>query len=170
MNEKNEGTDEGKEVKPIATVRVKALTAQDILTQTVHLKIRWVPVSEWGGGVWIRELTGIERDRFESSLVKGRGTKRRVDLIGSRARLVSMACIQGPDIADIEDGKKEPPNPITAHLLFTPRDVKKLSQLGAKGLEHIAEQVRILSGITEEDEDRRVDDLGNGQSEDSGYY
>lgn len=163
------------EQKPVAKEQpeqgsMPALSAQDILTQSVELETKWVEVPGWGGGVWIRELTGLERDRFEGSLVKGRGTKRRVDLVGSRARLVSMGCIQGPSFADVESGKAQPPDPRMARLLFTPRDVKKLSQLGAKSLEEVAEKIRILSGITDEDEDTAVDDLGNGQSAGSGSF
>jgi len=149
---------------------IKALSATDILSQKVVLEVKWVSVPEWGGGVWVRELTGIERDRFEASLVKGRGQKRQITLIGSRARLVAMGCIEGPSITDVEDGNAPAPNGATAKMLFTPRDVKKLSNLGARGIEKVSTEVRVISGIVDDEDadDEDVADLGNGQSDGSG--
>ena len=147
-----------------------ALTAAEILGQTVSLSFEWVDIPEWGGGVWVRELTGIERDRFEASLVKGRGSKRRVSLVGSRARLVALGAIEGPPLSEVESGKEKPPDPLNANALFTLRDVERLSKLGAKALERVADRVRILSGIIDDDEEEGDHDLGNGLNAGSGSY
>ncbi len=63
------------------------LTANDLQTEDIE-------VPEWGGAVRVRSFTGRERDAFESSMVRGDGRDRKVDLTNMRARL---GCLTGID-------------------------------------------------------------------------
>ncbi len=62
------------------------LTANDLQTEDIE-------VPEWGGAVRVRSFTGRERDAFESSMVRGDGRDRKVDLTNMRARLVGLTVI-----------------------------------------------------------------------------
>lgn len=68
------------------------LTAADIMN-TKDTELERVPVPEWGGYVFVRGLTGIERDAFEASMLKGEGKKQRVDTQNIRAKLCSLAIV-----------------------------------------------------------------------------
>ena len=59
-------SNEGKKVHHIASLRDQILRAEDATSEKVH-------VSEWGVDVWVRGLTGAERDAIEDSMVKGKG-------------------------------------------------------------------------------------------------
>jgi hypothetical protein len=72
----------------------KQLTGEDILTQD-DLPREPVDVPEWGGSIWIRTMTGIERDGFEAGLAEqSRSGKSKAEQMRNyRARLVVMvAC------------------------------------------------------------------------------
>ena len=42
--------------------RDQILQANDLVTETVE-------VPEWGGSVFVKSLTGVERDQFEAAIV-----------------------------------------------------------------------------------------------------
>ena len=87
-----------------------------------------VEVPEWGGSVWIRSMTGTERDRFEDGLTDANGN---VSIEGIRARLVCMtACDQ--------DGKR----------MFADSDASMLGLKSAKALNRLARVAQRLSGLT----------------------
>ena len=49
--------------------KVKILT-RDAITASGGTSLKcWVEVPEWGGCIYVRTLTGTERDAFESSVV-----------------------------------------------------------------------------------------------------
>ena len=106
--------------------------------------------------VFVRQMTGRERDRFEQSLMKevegkkGRKTLER-SLDDFRAKLaVNTACdAQGTNI-------------------FEPNDYETLSQnMSAARLEKIVNKAQELNHISEEDKEDLVKNLEDGQSEDS---
>lgn len=66
------------------------LTKEQIL-QTVDLTIEKVHVKEWKGDVYVRSLTGEERDRFEQSNLVKEGKSLEVRLFNVRAKLVALA-------------------------------------------------------------------------------
>lgn len=129
--------------------RDQILAAQD-------LEKELVAVPEWGGHVYVRALTGTERDAFEESLVdmktvrKGRKqeTVRQTRLANIRARLCALTMCD-------EDGKR----------LFTDGDVEELGKKSASALNRVFEVAQRLSGLTDED----VEELaGNSESDHSG--
>lgn len=119
------------------------LAADDLPTEDVE-------VSEWGGTVRVRALTGAERDKLESSVVEQRGKKTKTNLLDFRAKLVAASVID-------ESG----------HLAFSEKDVRALSQKSAGALDKVASVASKLSGMSEEDVEELVEDFDSDQSESS---
>lgn len=93
-----------------------------------------VSIPELGGVVYVRGMTGAERDAFEVSLVQGRGKRREVNLQNLRAKLVAYCTVDA-------QGTR----------LFTDADVDQLGQVRADVVNRIYTVAQKLSGITEED-------------------
>ncbi len=110
-----------------------ALSKDDIL-KAKDAKLEEVHVPEWGGSVFIRSMTGVERDSFDASnFTKDRkGGEYQVNLANMRARLLSLT------ICD-ENGVR----------LF--EDAGKLGGKSAKVLSRLFEIAQRLSGITKEE-------------------
>jgi len=119
------------------------LSREDILNVT-DIEIEEVEVPEWGGTVFVKGLTGTERDAYESSMIENRGKNRAMNLENLRAKLAVMT------ICD-QEGKR----------LFTERDVKKLGEKSASALQRVFKVAQRLSGLTEED----VDELSKNSQE-----
>jgi len=100
-----------------------------------------VPVPEWGGDVYVKGMTGSERDKFESSIVEQRGKKQSINMTNVRAKLASLT------ICD-EQGKR----------LFTEADIAKLSEKSASALQRVFAIAQRLSGIGDAD----VEELTEG--------
>jgi hypothetical protein len=107
--------------------RDKILQANDIVTEEVM-------IPEWGDSVLVRGLTGLERDKFEESVLEQRGKVTRVKLQNARARLVMLSTVDA-------EGKQ----------LFGVEDVAALGQKNAAALDRIYDVAARLSGITDED-------------------
>lgn len=117
------------------------ILTRDAILSSQDLKKELVSVPEWGGDVWVRAMTGGERDKFEASVVEQRGKKQIFHTQDIRAKLVALT------VCD-EDGQ----------LLFSQPDVKALSEKSASALQRIYEVAARLSGITEE----AVEELSQG--------
>jgi hypothetical protein len=117
---------------------VLALNREAILGKTT-LRRELVQVPEWGGAVYVREITGAERDRYEQSLIteshdrKGR-TTRSMRLADARARLVALAACDA-------EGK----------ALFTESDVPQLGKLSAAALDRVFTVASRLAGLSDQD-------------------
>ena len=90
-----------------------------------------VTVPEWGGEVFVRMLTGTERDRFEASL---QGEKGKIDLTNVRARFCSLTMVD-------DAGKR----------LFADNEVMGLGQKSAKALDRVFGASQKLNGLTDAD-------------------
>lgn len=119
---------------------MSVLNREDILGAD-DILIEQVPVPEWGGDVFVKGMTGSERDLFESSVISVSSKTEKVDMRDIRAKLCSKS------ICD-EDGKK----------LFSTADVKELSQKSAVALQRVFLVAQRLSGITDDD----VEELAEG--------
>lgn len=125
----------------------KILGKADIL-QAQDLQIELVDVPEWDGQVYVRCLTGAERDRFEEGSLRNAGSKAQsVVLANMRARLCALA------ICD-ENGAR----------LFSDSDVAKLGEKSAQALNRVFEAAARLSGITQQD----IEDLSKNSGEAQG--
>jgi hypothetical protein len=109
-----------------------------------------VACPEWGGEVRVRSITGAERDRWESSLMKGRGRDRQMNLDNARARLVALCAVD-------EAGKP----------LFRPEDIGALGRRNARAIDRVFEAGKRLAGLTDEDVDKLTEDFEPTQGEDS---
>ena len=129
------------------------LTREQLLAKE-ELKRERVDFEDGKGSVFVRMMTGRERDRFEQSLMreetdkKGRVTYKRA-LEDFRAKLaVNTVCD--------ETGKN----------IFQPQDYDELSQnMGAARLKQIADAAGRLNKITEEEGEDLVKNSESGQNE-----
>lgn len=112
---------------------MNVLTKNAILSQSDR-EIEMVEVPEWGGVVFVRSLSGEERDQFEASIIERNGRDVRTNLRNLRARLVVLAACD-------ESG-----NPI-----FSPGDADALGAKSAAALDRIFSVAQRLSGLREND-------------------
>lgn len=126
------------------------LLTRDAILAAPDLPTEEVQVPEWGGVVFVRGLTGAQRDRFEASIVELRGRKRILHLEDIRARLVAMTVVDA-------DGRR----------LFTDQDVPALSGKSASALQRVFEVAQRLSGLSSTDIEELTKNSENDQSEGS---
>lgn len=136
----------------------RSLTAEDILSAK-DLTREKCEVEEWGGHVFIRTMTGAERDQWEASMVTM--TPRRVNgrivedakttLANARAKLLArVLCDEG--------GK----------LLFSAHQVDVLGQKSAAALDRCFDVAKRLNHLTSDDVEELVKNSEGGQSAGSG--
>lgn len=123
---------------------MKALTREAILDCS-DLETEKVEIPQWGGYVFVRSLTGKERDDFESSCVEIKGKRRETNLSNIRAKLVSLTTVDS-------EGKR----------LFSESDVAELGSKNAGALDAIFSVAQRLSGLSEKD----VNDLAKNSHPD----
>lgn len=128
------------------------LLSRESILASEDLPRELLSVPEWGGDVWVRTLTGAERDAFEASNVrvtgKGRNVKREPNVANFRARLAVLVCCD-------EQGKR----------LFADADAAALGRKSSAALDRIADVALRLNGMTEEAAEEAE---GNSQSAPSG--
>jgi hypothetical protein len=98
-----------------------------------------VDVPELGGAVFIRAMSGSERDAWEKSLIVGKGKRRDVDTTNVRAKLVCR-------VACDESGKR----------LLEDGDAAAIGNLRVDVLNKLFEVAQRLSGVSDAD----VEELG----------
>ena len=109
------------------------------ILQSDDLPRELVEVPQWGGQVYVRTLTGSERDEFEQScLVNKKGKSKDVNLTNIRARLCVLCICE-------ESGTR----------LFDARDVDSLGKKSAAALDLVFSVAQKLNGLGQED----VEDL-----------
>jgi hypothetical protein len=123
---------------------------KDQILQASDIPIHEVEVPEWGGSVFVKGMTGTERDKFESSIIEMRGNQQRVNMIDVRAKL---ACYT---ICD-EKGKR----------LFTDVEIKELAKKSASALQRIFDVAQKLSGIGADDVESLLKNSESAPAEDS---
>ncbi len=118
---------------------MKRLTGEEILALD-DLKTEDVEIPEWNSVVTVRELTGSERDEWESSIVIVQGTEVKTDSKNLRAKLVALSVID-------EKGER----------IFTMKQVAQLGKKSAAALDRIVDVAKKLSGIGKDE----LETLGN---------
>ena len=118
------------------------LTREQILA-AIDLKIEAVDVPEWGGVVYVRNLTGRGRDRFDRSRyrVVGKGTQRDVEILYEDTRASLLA-------ASICDQ--------AGTLLFREQDIDALTEKNGAVLDRLFAIAQRLSGLRPEDIEARA--------------
>lgn len=123
--------------------RTSVLTREQIL-KAQDVKIEMVDVSEWWGGcVYVRSLTGKQRDAFEASRYKWVGDKIELQHDNTRARLLAMT------VSD-EHGT----------LLFTEGDIELLGQKDAAPLDKLFDVAQRLSAMRPKDLEEKLKNFG----------
>ena len=110
---------------------------RDAILGADDLETEEVEVPEWDGTVWVRTLTGKERDRFEADCIAKRNGQLEsadVNLDNVRARLVVLACV---------DSKGE--------SLFTPEDVDALGRKSGAALNRVFVVAQRMAGLLQKD-------------------
>jgi len=105
-----------------------------------------VKVPEWNGEVRIRTLSGLERDKWEESMVQTRKGNRELNLKNARAKLVQMCAVD-------EDGNQ---------LFKGDIALVKLGNKSSLALTRVFEACQKLNGMTDED----VEELTEGFEDD----
>ena len=126
------------------------LTREQIL-KSDDLPLEKVDVPEWGGSVYMRTLTGKQRDEFEQ-LAFDRQKKKNLDIRGCKVKLVAMCLCD-------KDGK----------VLFGGRDDEsKLIEKSGAALQRLSEVAQRLSGMNEKEIEDIVADFEEGPNASSG--
>lgn len=110
------------------------ILSRDAILGQADRAIELVEVPEWGGAVYVRSLSGAERDQFEASIVQRNGKDTRTNLRNLRARLVVLAACD-------EDGA----------ALFRAEDVQALGAKNAAPLDRLFSVAQRLSGLRDND-------------------
>jgi len=113
---------------------MSTLLTRDAILQADDLPRELVEVPEWSGSVYVRALTGIERDAFEQSVVEQKGKSTKMNLRNIRAKLVALTAVD-------EEGKR----------LFTDDDAALLGKKSAAALDRVFDVAQRLSGLRQED-------------------
>jgi hypothetical protein len=121
--------------------------SRDAILEADDLVIEFVPTPEWPCDLYVKSLTGSDRDAWEGSLLVKNGKGRReVSYQDIRAKLVAKtAC-------DAE-----------GNLLFKTSDVIALGKKNSAALSRVFDVARKLSGLTEDDVKELEDELKNDQ-------
>jgi len=119
---------------PQRKVEMTMLTREQILDAD-DKKTKTVSVPEWGGDVMVSTMTGFARDRFESAVV---GAKGGINTVNIRAKLVAATVVSD-----------------TGELIFSEKDITKLGQKSAAGLDRVFTAAQELNKFSDDD----VEDL-----------
>lgn len=111
---------------------MKTLTRDEILSAD-DIKSERVKVPEWGGEVIVRELSGTERDAWETSVLKTVGDQLEVNAVNIRAKLAAASIVD-------ETGKR----------LFNAKDIADLGKKSASALDRVTDVAKRLSRIGED--------------------
>lgn len=115
---------------------MKTLTRDDILSAE-DLKSERVKVPEWGGEVIVREMTGTERDAWETSVVSTVGNQVKINAVNMRAKLAAVSMVD-------EKSKR----------LFSDKDVVALGKKSSAALDRVVDVAKRLSRIGEDELDK----------------
>uniref|UniRef100_A0A6M3IYH5 Putative tail assembly chaperone n=1 Tax=viral metagenome TaxID=1070528 RepID=A0A6M3IYH5_9ZZZZ len=126
------------------------MLTRDQILNIDDTKKELVPVPEWGGDVWVRNMSGKERDSFEEETFLAKGPDNKQNWTNMRARLC-VRCIVD------EAGNR----------LFEDKDVDYLGAKNACALDRIFAVAQRLSGIGKKDLEDLTKNSSKGQSENS---
>jgi hypothetical protein len=106
------------------------LTRDDIL-KAPNVKIEKVFVPDWGGDVYIHQLSARDQDKYEQAMIDKKGA---ITTTNARARLIVAALHN-------KDGSK----------MFTEDDLEALSDKSGAVLNSLIDKVSALNSVTPED-------------------
>lgn len=118
----------------------KVLTRDAILSCS-DLEVEKVSVPEWGGHIFMRVLTGTEKDEYEKKVIDSdkEGAK---DFRGLRQKLIAMSACD-------ESGNR----------IFTDKDIKALGEKSSAVLTRLFEKANELNTLSSDAQDVLEEDL-----------
>lgn len=116
----------------------------DILRAGKTLKTKIVDIPEWGGSVIVREMTGVERDKFDEWVMSSKDRK------GFRTRMIVYTAVD-------EDGK----------LLFSDLDIPDLQKKSGDILMRISDAALDVCGMSEDSHEENLKNSEAALKEDS---
>lgn len=122
-----------------------SLTKKQILSAD-DLPREKVDVPEWAGYVWVRTMTGAERDTFEQTLLEGK----KINLKNVRAKLAVLTVVD-------DAGKR----------VFDETDMAQLGAKSAAALDRIYAVAQRLNGLTATDAEELAKNSGTDLNGDS---
>lgn len=127
-----------------------SLSKSQILKAQDRAKLEKVPVPEWGGDVYLRILSGTERDQFEDETYKVRGKTVELNRTNIRARLLAICLCD-------EKGAR----------LFTDADAAALGEKASPVITRLFDLAQKINGLTKADVEDLAKNSGAGQAGDS---
>ncbi len=125
-----------------------SLTKQQILAADDCKKER-IDVPEWGGEVWVRVMSGTERDMFEAELYgepSRNGTARKLNLRNVRAKLATLTMCDA-----------------SGNRLFTDKEMDELGKKSSAALDRVFSVAQRLNGMTDADVEEMAKNSVSGQ-------
>ena len=123
-------------------MKKSVILTREALLQRDDLKIEKVELSR--GHVFVREMTGSEKDIWEQSMLKQKPTKDKTKAVEYETTLEDFRAKLAVVTVCDEDGT----------LLFTPADVKTLNKMmSATNIERIVAVAQRINAVTEQDKD-----------------
>jgi len=130
------------------------ILSRDQIMAADDLKRDLVEVPDWGGSVYIRSLTGAERDKFEADVNGSKRGSTELNLQNIRARLVALTLVDS-------EGKR---------MFRSPSDVEQLGTKSATALQICFDKARELSGMTQADVEELAKNSETPEADDSSGY
>ena len=124
----------------------RILSAQEILTAK-DLPVEKLSIPEWGGFVYVRPMTGAERDQMEGAIQAAPDDEKFNNL---RALTASMCLVDS-----------------TGTRMFSMKDVADLGSKSASALDRIFAKVQEINKLTSKDVEELMGNSSTIQSEDS---
>lgn len=112
----------------------KILLSREAILNVNDIKTEEVPVSEWGGVVMVKGLSGTERNDFEQSLISKKGKDVQMNMKNATAKLVALSVVD-------EDGKR----------IFQDADIESLGRKSGAALSRVYAVASRLSGLSDDD-------------------
>lgn len=126
-----------------------ALLTKEQILDADDRKFETVECPEWGGEVRLKSITGAQRDDYETSVISGNGTDRKMNLRNARAKLIVLCAVDAEGRA-----------------LFTPDDLRALGRKNAAPLDRLFDMCRKLAGMSENDVETLTENFGATRDDD----
>jgi len=135
-----------------------ALTAQELrqridAAQDIPREPAVIP--EWGisdqDGLFLKGLSGAERDSFEKAIIEQKGSSTRVKTEMMRSRLVALSLVDADD-----------------NRIYSDADIKTLGGKSAVVLDRLFAKAMTFSGMSADDIEVLAEDFGEGPNGEDG--
>ena len=132
------------------TTTPRKFLSRDQIDAAQDVAMEPVDVPEWGGSVMVKGLNARQLGQYQQSLIVGSGRQSRAEIKGARERLLVLTVCDEAGV-----------------LLFSADDMRMLARKSAKAVDRVYDVAAKLSGITEEQAARAVEDFSEARDGDS---